>query len=77
MVLDPNCHLFLLCCSPRCPQVDIDVRHLLRLPEDFKIEDEPEDEFECLNLEIACPANVSSSKPLPVLLWIYGEFRMI
>lgn len=53
------------------------MRHLLRLPEDFKIEDEPEDEFECLNLEIACPANISSSKPLPVLLWIYGEFPMI
>ncbi|KAJ9263780.1 hypothetical protein DTO195F2_2697 [Paecilomyces variotii] len=63
--------------GPRCPQVDIDVRHLLRLPEDFKIEDEPEDEFECLNLEIACPANISSSKLLPVLFWIYGGSQIV
>ncbi|KAL1852572.1 hypothetical protein Plec18170_005703 [Paecilomyces lecythidis] len=63
--------------GPRCPQVDIDVRHLLRIPEDFKIEPEPEDEFECLNLEITGPATVSSSKPLPVLVWIHDPTRIV
>jgi hypothetical protein len=46
---------------------------LLRIPEDFEIQDEPEDEFECLNLDITAPVNASASeKPLPVLIWIYG-----
>lgn len=48
------------------------MRHLLRIPEDFKIEDEPEDEFECLNLDICAPASPSSKGPLPVLVWIHG-----
>lgn len=33
----------------------MDVRHLLRIPEDFAIAPEAEDELECLNLEITCP----------------------
>ena len=62
----------LLLCRPRCPQVDVDVKHLLRIPEDFAIASEPEDEFECLNLEITCPPVSSGSDPLPVLVWIHG-----
>lgn len=62
----------LLLCRPRCPQVDVDVKHLLRIPEDFTIAPEPEDEFECLNLEITCPPVSSGSDPLPVLVWIHG-----
>jgi len=58
--------------SPRCPQVEIDVRHLLRIPEEFTIAPEPEDEFECLNLEITCPPVSSVKEPLPVLVWIHG-----
>ncbi|RAL01252.1 putative carboxylesterase [Aspergillus ibericus CBS 121593] len=63
--------------GPRCPQVDVDVRHLLRIPEDFKIEKEPEDEFECLNLDITCPPASSAKGPLPVLLWIYGGSQVV
>lgn len=58
--------------SPKCPQVDVDVRHLLRIPEDFEIKEEAEDEFECLNLDVTVPANVPSGQKLPVLVWIYG-----
>ncbi|KAL2010982.1 hypothetical protein VTN00DRAFT_3700 [Thermoascus crustaceus] len=63
--------------GPRCPQTYIDVRHLLRIPEDFKIEDEPEDEFECLNLDICAPASPSSKGPLPVLVWIHGGSQVV
>ncbi|CAL5873113.1 uncharacterized protein PFLUO_LOCUS7382 [Penicillium psychrofluorescens] len=58
--------------GPRCPQADVDVKHLLRIPEDFTIAPELEDEFECLNLEITCPPVSSESGPLPVLVWIHG-----
>jgi hypothetical protein len=64
--------------SPKCPQVDVDVRHLLRIPEDFEIEEEVEDEFECLNLDVTIPADdVSSGQKLPVLVWIYGGFQFL
>ncbi|PYI11536.1 catalytic protein [Aspergillus sclerotiicarbonarius CBS 121057] len=64
-------------CRLRCPQVDVDVRHLLRIPEDFTIEQEPEDEFECLNLDITCPPASSVKGPLPVFLWIYGGSQVV
>ena len=37
-----------------------------------------QDEFECLNLNITCPASASSSSNLPVMLWIHGyvQFRI-
>ncbi|KAJ5159473.1 Carboxylesterase type B [Penicillium canariense] len=63
--------------GPRCPQVDIDVRHLLRIPEDFTIAPEAEDEFECLNLEITCPPASSGCLPLPVLVWIHGGSQVV
>ncbi|KAJ5638601.1 Carboxylesterase type B [Penicillium herquei] len=63
--------------GPRCPQMDVDVRHLLRIPEDFIIAPEAEDEFECLNLEITCPPISSSSEPLPVLVWIHGGSQIV
>ncbi|EAW06758.1 putative carboxylesterase [Aspergillus clavatus NRRL 1] len=62
--------------GPRCPQVPVDLRHLLRIPEDFEIAPEAEDEFECLNLDITCPSP-STSGPLPVLLWIYGGSQIV
>lgn len=58
---------------PKCPQVDVDVRHLLRIPEDYIIEEEAEDEFECLNLDVTVPANTDSGQRLPVFIWIYGK----
>lgn len=62
---------------PRCPQAHVDVRHLLRIPEDYGINEEPEDEFECLNLDITLPDNVASGKSLPVLIWIYGMHAQV
>ncbi|KAJ6099443.1 hypothetical protein N7467_000978 [Penicillium canescens] len=63
--------------GPRCPQADVDVRHLLRIPEDFTIVPEPENEFECLNLEITCPPKLSDAGPLPVLVWIHGGSQIV
>ncbi|KAL4898095.1 Alpha/Beta hydrolase protein [Aspergillus ambiguus] len=63
--------------GPRCPQADIDVRHLLRIPEDFELPKELEDEFECLNLEITRPSGASIKGPLPVLLWIHGGSQIV
>ncbi|KAL5001348.1 Alpha/Beta hydrolase protein [Aspergillus recurvatus] len=63
--------------GPRCPQVDIDVRHLLRIPEDFVIEPEADDEFECLTVDITCPPDAASKGDLPVLVWIHGGSQIM
>ncbi|KAL4864388.1 hypothetical protein BDV12DRAFT_14224 [Aspergillus spectabilis] len=63
--------------GPRCPQVEIDVRHLLRIPEDFVIEEEPEDEFECLTVDITCPPGSAEKGGLPVLVWIHGGSQIM
>jgi carboxylesterase type B len=31
-----------------------------------------QDEFECLNLNITCPADHHSESRLPVMVWIHG-----
>ncbi|KAL3463899.1 Alpha/Beta hydrolase protein [Aspergillus heterothallicus] len=61
----------------RCPQVDIDVRHLLRIPEDYEIKPEPEDEFECLTIDIATPPPSTHNGDLPVLVWIHGGSQIM
>ncbi|EED13170.1 carboxylesterase, putative [Talaromyces stipitatus ATCC 10500] len=63
--------------GPRCPQVDVDVRHLLRIPEDFEIKEEVEDEFECLNLDVTVPTDITNNQKLPVLVWIYGGSQAV
>ncbi|KAL4899628.1 hypothetical protein BDW74DRAFT_189010 [Aspergillus multicolor] len=63
--------------GPRCPQVPIDVRHLLRIPADFVIEDEPEDEFECLTVDITAPPDAANQGNLPVLVWIHGGSQIM
>ncbi|KAF7590640.1 hypothetical protein BBP40_002588 [Aspergillus hancockii] len=63
--------------GPRCPQVDVDVCHLLRIPEDFEVPEELEDEFECLTLEITCPPLSPDAGPLPVLIWIHGGSQVV
>ncbi|CAI7634241.1 unnamed protein product [Penicillium glandicola] len=63
--------------GPICPQPTVDVRHLLRIPEDFAIAPETEDEFECLNLEITCPPKSSPTDSLPVLVWIHGGSQIV
>ena len=30
------------------------------------------DEFECLNLNITCPAALTTQSRLPVMLWLHG-----
>ncbi|KAL3477474.1 Alpha/Beta hydrolase protein [Aspergillus californicus] len=62
--------------GPRCPQVPIDVKHLLRIPEDFVIEEEAEDEFECLTVDITVPPGAHKGA-LPVLVWIHGGSQIM
>lgn len=62
--------------SPQCPQNNVDVGHLLRLPEilEESQKEVKQDEFECLNLNVSVPARTTSTKDLlPVLIWIHGE----
>jgi hypothetical protein len=63
---------------PRCPQVAVDVGHLLRIPADIEFPIEPEDEYRCLNLDITTPSIESgiNVKLLPVLIWIHGMSSM-
>ncbi|KAI8725678.1 Carboxylesterase [Fusarium sp. LHS14.1] len=59
--------------NPRCPQVPVDVGHLLRIPADVKLPTEPEDEFNCLSLDIVAPKDFASPQyRLPVIVWIHG-----
>ncbi|KAH6980737.1 Alpha/Beta hydrolase protein [Ilyonectria sp. MPI-CAGE-AT-0026] len=57
---------------PRCPQVPIDVGHLLRIPREHVLPTEPEDEFRCLNLDVVLPKHRPATEKLPVMVWIHG-----
>lgn len=59
--------------SPICPQPQVDVGHLLRLPEDASGPQLVEDEFKCLNLNVHCPPIRKEMPNLPVLVWIHGK----
>ncbi|KAK2006318.1 carboxylesterase [Colletotrichum eremochloae] len=65
--------------GPRCPQVAIDVGHLLRIPSEHKLPSEPEDEFKCLNLDVTTPKSFLSPKRgrMPVLIWIHGGSQAV
>ncbi|TXC02456.1 hypothetical protein FocTR4_00015573 [Fusarium oxysporum f. sp. cubense] len=60
---------------PRCPQVAVDVGHLLRVPPDHTFPHEPEDEFKCTNLDVVMPDRGPDVRDfnLPVLVWIHGK----
>ncbi|KAF6832413.1 carboxylesterase [Colletotrichum musicola] len=62
--------------GPRCPQVPVDVGHLLRLPPGHGLPKEPEDEFGCLNLDVTVPRGTFSAG-LPVLVWIHGGSQAV
>ncbi|CVK95961.1 related to carboxylesterase [Fusarium mangiferae] len=65
--------------GPRCPQVAVDVGHLLRIPPEHRFPDEPEDEFKCTNLDVVLPdrgPDVANSN-LPVLVWIHGGSQAV
>ncbi|KAF1344972.1 Alpha/Beta hydrolase protein [Delphinella strobiligena] len=68
-----NCTEF----GPICPQVSTDYHHLLRIPESMKALERQarQDEFQCLNLDITLPANVTSK--LPVMIWIHGGSQVM
>jgi carboxylesterase type B len=63
-------------CSPICPQLKniksveealIGVADELIPKQNLKY-----DEFECLNLNITCPAGLTPQSRLPVMLWLHG-----
>ncbi|GKU07312.1 carboxylesterase [Fusarium langsethiae] len=65
--------------GPRCPQVPVDVGHLLRVPPHYKFPQEPEDEFKCTNLDVIMPASEvqDNCKKLPVFVWIHGGSQAV
>ncbi|KAI6021718.1 Alpha/Beta hydrolase protein [Pisolithus microcarpus] len=61
--------------GPICPQSSQRTveEELIGLPEaDLPRQCFPQDEFECLNLNITCPAHQNSESRLPVMVWIHG-----
>ncbi|KAI6007897.1 Alpha/Beta hydrolase protein [Pisolithus marmoratus] len=61
--------------GPICPQSSRRgvEEELIGLPEtDLPRQNLPQDEFECLNLNITCPANQNCESRLPVMVWIHG-----
>jgi carboxylesterase type B len=61
--------------SPICPQPDQKCleEELIGLAEsDTPRQVFKQDEFECLNLNITCPAGHHSESRLPVMVWIHG-----
>ncbi|XEV03042.1 hypothetical protein FSHL1_008329 [Fusarium sambucinum] len=70
-----NCTTF----GPRCPQVSIDVGHLLRVPPHHEFPHEPEDEFRCTNLDVVVPNSdiVNYFEKLPVIVWIHGGSQAV
>ncbi|KAM0081766.1 hypothetical protein ACKRZS_006034 [Fusarium odoratissimum] len=64
---------------PRCPQVAVDVGHLLRVPPDHTFPHEPEDEFKCTNLDVVMPDRGPDVRDfnLPVLVWIHGGSQAV
>ncbi|KAK1994527.1 carboxylesterase [Colletotrichum falcatum] len=66
--------------GPRCPQVAIDVGHLLRIPSEHGLPSEPEDEFKCLNLDVTTPKLhhlLPKRQQCPVLVWIHGGSQAV
>ncbi|KAH7161046.1 Alpha/Beta hydrolase protein [Dactylonectria macrodidyma] len=65
--------------GPRCPQVPIDVGHLLRIPREHALPIEPEDEYQCLNLDVVIPKThlTVATKKLPVMVWIHGGSQAV
>ncbi|KAH6993151.1 Alpha/Beta hydrolase protein [Fusarium venenatum] len=70
-----NCTTF----GPRCPQVPVDVGHLLRVPPHHEFPHEPEDEFRCINLDVIVPNfdTLNYSEKLPVIVWIHGGSQAV
>ncbi|KAM0328716.1 hypothetical protein ACHAQA_005129 [Verticillium albo-atrum] len=68
---DIDCREF----GPRCPQLDVDSGHLLRIPSEIVLPKEAESEFLCTNLDVCVPNDSidSANAPgIPVMVWIHG-----
>ncbi|MCJ1412146.1 hypothetical protein MMC19_006238 [Ptychographa xylographoides] len=67
--------------GPVCPQNHVDIRRLLRIPDEFEEEFEKEDEFECTNLAITLPSEATKAtaygKKLPVIIWIHDPSLLV
>lgn len=58
--------------GPRCPQIIFDPRDFLMIPKTTPKDEVPsEDELKCTNLNVTCTTS-TSSRNLPVFMWIYG-----
>lgn len=66
----------LLIYSPICPQlkgVKSAEEALIGVADDLiPKQNLKQDEFECLNLNVTCPAGVTPQSRLPVMLWLHG-----
>ncbi|KAJ3547176.1 hypothetical protein NMY22_g1754 [Coprinellus aureogranulatus] len=60
--------------GPICPQPEGSVEELLFgiAPDCMPYQELKQDEFECLNLNITCPAGLNQFSRLPVMLWVHG-----
>lgn len=62
--------------SPICPQdkspKSIEETLFGISQQEIPQQDLKQDEFECLNLNITCPAGLTPHSCLPVMLWIHG-----
>ena len=63
-------------CRPICPQIRKSrspEEMLFGIPQDeMPVPVLKQDEFECLNLNIVCPAGLTPQSKVPVMLWIHG-----
>ena len=61
---------------PICPQekpaISIEETLFGISQQEIPQQDLKQDEFECLNLNITCPAGLTPNSRLPVMLWIHG-----
>ena len=66
----------IILCRPICPQDkpanSIEETLFGISQQDIPRQDLKQDEFECLNLNITCPAGLTLHSRLPVMLWIHG-----
>ncbi|MCJ1430857.1 hypothetical protein MMC27_000207 [Xylographa pallens] len=66
--------------GPICPQNHVDIRRLLRIPDQYEDEIEKEDELDCANLVVTLPteaSKVGDGRKLPVMIWIHGGSQVV
>jgi hypothetical protein len=81
-VRPPRCVRILSCAHsndvrrPICPQkrkLRTAEELLFGIPlDEFPVQELKQDEFECLNLNITCPAGLTPDSKIPVMVWVHG-----